>query len=89
MPWIGRWSLKCTVFHLPRRLTRSAIYGSQNFDAHKWPTVLVRTVKGKPRNFEALYSTFKTSFYTYAIKKKKITNAFYRPTRPIQGNVFL
>ena len=32
-----------------------------------WPTVLVRKVKGKPRNFQAnlcgsLYSTFKTSF---------------------------
>ena len=37
------------------------------FDSHKWPTVLVRKVKGKPRNFEAnlcgsLYSSFKTSF---------------------------
>ena len=57
----------CMVFLLPRRLTQSAIYGSQNFDSHKWPTVLVRTVKGKPRNFEAnlcglLYSTFKLSF---------------------------
>ena len=29
---------------------RSATYGSQIFDSHKWPTVLVRTVKGKPRN---------------------------------------
>ena len=57
----------CVVFLLPRRQTRSAIYGSQIFDSHKWPTVLVRKVKGKPRNFEAnlcgsLYSTFKTSF---------------------------
>ena len=57
----------CTVFLLRRELSLSAIYGSQNFDSHKWPTVLVRTVKGKPRNFEAnlcesLYSTFKTSF---------------------------
>ena len=54
---------KWAVFLLPRRQTRSAIYGSQMFDAHKWPTVLVRKVKGKPRNFEAnwcrsLYSTF-------------------------------
>ena len=66
----------CVVFLLPRRLTRSAIYGSQIFDSHKWPTVLVRTGKGKPRNFEAnlcgsLYSTFKTSFqpYMHFIKK--------------------
>ena len=56
-----------TVFLLRCEQTRSAIYGSQNFDSHKWPTVLVRRVKGKPRNFEAnlcgsLYSTFKTSF---------------------------
>ena len=58
----------CVVFFLPRRLTRSAIYGSQIFDSHKWPTVLVRNVTGKLCNFEAnlygsLYSTFTTSFY--------------------------
>ena len=46
----------CVVFLLPRRRTRSAIYGSQIF-------VKIRKVKGKPRNFEAnvcgsLYSTF-------------------------------
>ena len=71
----------CTVFLLPRRLTRSAIYGSQIFDSHKWPTVLVRTVKGKPRNFEAnlcgsLYSTFKTSFQPYAFYKKRLQTLF-------------
>ena len=54
----------CVVFLLPRRLTRSAIYGSHIFDSHKWPTMLVRKVKGKPCNFEAnycgsLYSTLK------------------------------
>ena len=33
----------CVVFLLPRRQTRSAtLYGSQVFDYHKWPTVLVR-----------------------------------------------
>ena len=84
----------CTVFFLPRRLTRSAIYGSQIFDSHKWPTVLVRTVKGKPRNFEAnlcgsLHSAFQTSFQPYAFKKKNGFKRFYRPTRPIQGKVFL
>ena len=42
----------CVVFFLPRQLTRSAIYGSQNFDSHKWPTVIVRDTKGKPCNFE-------------------------------------
>ena len=57
----------CTFFFLRRELTRSAIYGSQKFDPHKWPTVFVDEVKGKPRNFErflcgSLYSTFKVSF---------------------------
>ena len=80
-----------TVFLLPRRLTRSAIYESQIFDPHKWPTGLVRKVKGKPRNFEAclcgsLYSTFKTSFQPNAFYKKTVTNAFHRPPRPIQAN---
>ena len=64
----------CTVFLLPRRLTRSAIYGSQIFDSHKWPTFLVHTVKGEPRNFKvnlcgSLYSTFKTSSQPYAFYK--------------------
>ena len=63
----GSIARNCMVFLLPRGQTQSAIYGSQVFDSHKWPTVLVRKVKGKPRNFEAnlcgsLYSTFKTSF---------------------------
>ena len=71
----------CTAFLLPRRLTRSAIYGSQMFDSHKWPTVLVRTVKGKPRNFEAnlcgsLYSTFTLSFKPYAFYRKRLQTLF-------------
>ena len=61
----------CTVFYLHRRLTRAAIYVSQIFDSHKWPTVIVHKVKGKPCNFEAnlygsLYFTFKTTFQPYA-----------------------
>ena len=60
-------------------------------DSHKWPTVLVDEVKGKPRTFEAyccrsLYSTFTTSFYPYAFYNKRLQNALQRPTRPIQGN---
>ena len=83
-----------TVFVLRHEETRSAIYGSQKFDSHKWPTVLVDEVKGKPCNFEAclcgsLYSTFTTSFYPYAFYNKRLQNAFQRPTRLIQGNVFL
>ena len=83
----------CVVFLLPRRLTQSAIYGSQVFYSHKWPTVLVRKVKGKPRNFKenlcgSLYSTFKISFQS-CILQQTVTNAFQRPTRSIQGNVFL
>ena len=42
----------CMVFILLSELTRSAIYASQIFDSHKWPTVLARDVKGKPCNFE-------------------------------------
>ena len=75
------------VFLLPRRLTRSAIYGSQIFDwsqicdSHKWPTVLVRKIKGKPRNFEAnlcgsLYSTFQTSSQPDAFYKKQLQTLF-------------
>ena len=53
----------------------------QIFDSHKWPTVLVRTVKGKPRNFEAnvcgpLYSTFKTSFQPMHFMKKRLQTLF-------------
>ena len=68
-------------FLLARRLTRSAIYGSQIFDSHKWPTALVRKVNGKPRNFEAnlcgsLFSTFKTSFQSYAFYNKWLQTLF-------------
>ena len=44
----------CAVILLHRRLKRSAIYGSQTFDSHNRQTVLIRKVKGKPRNFEAM-----------------------------------
>ena len=65
----------CVVFLLLWELTRSAIYGTQKFHSHKWPTVLVDEVKGKPCNFEvclcgSLYSTFTTSFYPYAFYNK-------------------
>ena len=43
-----------TVFLLRREETRSAIYGNQKFDSHKWPTVLVDEVKEKPRNLKTL-----------------------------------
>ena len=57
----------CMVFLIRRKLTWHAILWSQVFDSIKWPNVLVRKVKAKPRNFKAclcgsLYSTFKTSF---------------------------
>ena len=71
----------CTVFFLRRELSRSAIYGSQIFDSHKWPTVLVDEVKGKPCIFEAclcgsLYSTFTRSFYPYAFYNKRLQTLF-------------
>ena len=69
------------VFLLPRRITRSATYGIQIVDSHKWLTELVRTVKGKPRDFEAnlcgsLYSTFKTSFQPYTFHNKRLQTLF-------------
>ena len=71
----------CVVFPLLCELTRLAIYGSQKFNSHKWPTLLVGEVKGKPCNFEAclcgsLYSTFTTSFYPYAFYKKRLQTLF-------------
>ena len=74
------------VFLLLCELTLSAIYGSQKFDSHKWPTVLVdevkgKPVKGKPCNFEtclcgSLYSTFTTSFYPNAFHNKRLQTLF-------------
>ena len=67
------------VFLLLYELTQSAIYESQKFDSHKWPTVLVDEVIGTPRNFEwylcgSLYSTFKISIYLTIMRF--ITNGF-------------
>ena len=61
-----KYALKWRGLPFPRRLTRSAIYGSHIVYSHKWPAVLVSKAKRKPHNFEAnlcgpLYSTF-TSF---------------------------
>ena len=71
----------CVVFLLLCELTRSAVYGRQKFDSHKWPTVLVDEVKGKPCNFEtclcgSLYSTFTTSFYPHAFYNKRLQTLF-------------
>ena len=71
----------CVVFLLLCALTRSAIYGRQTFDSHKWLTVFVDEVKGKPPIFEAclcgsLYSTFTTSFYPYAFYNKRLKTLF-------------
>ena len=75
------WPRSCLVFPLLCELTRSAIYGSQKFDSHKWPSMLVDEVKGKPCNFEAclcgsLYSTFTTSFYSYAFYNRRLQTLF-------------
>ena len=50
-------------------------------NSHKWSTVLVDEVKGKPCNFEAclcgsLYSTFTTPFYPYASYNKRLQTLF-------------
>ena len=44
---------KRMVFLIRRELTRHAILWSQEFDSIKWPTLLVRKVKGKLHTFEA------------------------------------
>ena len=77
----------CMVFLLLCKLTWLAIYGSQKFDSHKWPTVVVDEVKGKPCSFEVclcgpLYYTFTTSFYPYAFDRNY--KRLQRPTWPIQ-----
>ena len=71
----------CAVFPLLCELTRSAIYGSQTFDSHQWPTVLVNEVKRKPCNFECYlcgssYSTFKISLQSYAFYNKRLQSLF-------------
>ena len=63
----NKYARSCKVSLIRRELTRHAILWSQVFDSIKWPTALVRKVKGKPCTFDAflcesLYSTFKTSF---------------------------
>ena len=76
----------CVVFLLLYKLT---------FDSHKWPTVSIDEVKGKPCNFEAYLCVMDhcilllkhLSNHMHFIQNGP--NAFYRPTRPIQGNVFL
>ena len=78
------WPRDCVVFLLLCELTRSAIYGSQKSDSHKWPSVLVDEVKGKPCNFEACLCGSLYSFLTTYMHFN--TNAFQRPTRLIQGN---
>jgi hypothetical protein len=64
---------------MPRNCTFFLL--TQIFDSHKWPTVLVRTVKGKPQNFEAnlcrsLYFTFTKSFQPYAFYNKRLQTLF-------------
>ena len=62
------------VFLLLCKLTRLAIHGSQKFDSHKWPTVFVDEVTGKPHNFE-WYFVWIIIFYFK--KKKFLSYAFY------------
>ena len=62
-------------------------------DSHKLPTVLVRKVKRKPRNFEQIcvdhcILLLKHLSYHIAFYNKRLQTLF-RPTQPIQGNVFI
>ena len=67
----------CVVFFLPRRLTWSVIYWSQIFDSKKWPTVLIRNVKGN----RAFFSDTCVDHYIVLVKHLSnhmhfITNGF-------------
>ena len=53
---------KCTVLILRRELTRSAIYGSQKFDSHKWDYF----VKKKTTQFRGMF-VWIIVFYFYNI----------------------
>ena len=65
----------CTVFLLPRRLTRSAIYGSQKEN---------HAISRQTCVDHCILLLKHLSNHMHFIKKT-VTNAFYRPTRPIQG----
>ena len=67
----------CTVFILRREETRSAILCSQNVYFIKWPIVPIRVT------LLIYLSNHIMHFTTNGCKR------FSRPTRPIQGNVFL
>ena len=56
----------CVVFLLLCELTQSDIDGSQKFDSHKWPTVLVDEVKGKTVQFRGMF-VWIIVFYFYNI----------------------
>ena len=71
------------VFLLLCELTQSAIYGSQKFDSHKWPTVFVDEVKGKPRSVTCVdhyilllnYLSNRMHFITNGYKRFSKTNS--------------
>ena len=71
----------CVVFLLLYELTRLTIYGSKKFDSHKWPTLLVAEVKGKPRNLEAFFQIIVIYFYIIFLAiyslYQTVINAFY------------
>jgi hypothetical protein len=70
----------CVVFLLLCKLTRSAIYGSQKFDSHKWPTVLVDEVIRKTEQFWDMF-VWIIVFYFYNIFLPT-PDAFYN--KPLQ-----
>ena len=72
-------SQNCTVFLLPRRLTRSVIYGSKMFDTNKWPTLWVRKVKGKTVQFRDIF-VWIIVFYFNNIHLHFITNGYISKT---------
>ena len=63
----------CVVFLLLCELTWSASYVSQKSDSHKWPTVVIDEVKGKPCNFEALFVWIIVFFFYNIFLLKKFS----------------
>ena len=85
----------CVVSFTVRTNTVGHFYGSPKFDSHKWLTVLVDDINKKENRAisrhvcvdRCILLLQHLSNHMHFITN--VTNAFQRPTRPNQGNVFL
>ena len=87
----------CKVFLKYRELTRHAILWSQinstKFDSTKWPTALVRKIKGRLCSFEAdcvdHFILLVQLLYNHLHFIQTVSTTFHRATRLMQGNLSL